>query len=423
MRARTVFILAFITLMAIAVGLLFAAKGVALWCLEGGVVLLGAALWLLYFSLLRPINALHVGMSLLYEQDFASRLVKVGQPEADNIAAVFNHLMSKLKDERLRVREQNHLLDLIIKASPMGIVIFSTEGRVADFNQAAADMLDVENPRGMRLDEIPGELAAAAANMKYGESAVVRLSDNSIVKCSMLRFIDRGFHRRFILLESLTEEVMKAERATYVKVIRTLSHEVNNTLAGVIPLFDTVAAVSDDELMREVASSCSERCASLGKFIKDYAEVVKVPQPNIAACNLNNLVQSLSAFLESIATGRDIRFCLDLDTQPVVVQADSVMMEQVLVNVVKNSVESIEHGGEIRLRTCAQPATLEVIDNGKGIPPDVAESLFAPFFSTKEGSQGIGLTLVAEILHRHRCRFRIATSAADGLTRFTVVFA
>lgn len=96
-------------------------------------------------------------------------------------------------------------------------------------------------------------------------------------------------------------------------------------------------------------------------------------------------------------------------------------MEQVMINIVKNSAESIGNHGEITISTSASPATVTVTDNGPGISPETASKLFSPFFSTKVNGHGIGLLFISEVLHKHGCRFSLLTGT-DDLTRFTIRF-
>lgn len=120
-----------------------------------------------------------------------------------------------------------------------------------------------------------------------------------------------------------------------------------------------------------------------------------------------------------------IRMAVSLCDESPVVSADVALMAQVLVNIVRNSVESIAEkgggGGLITLATEAVPARITVADNGGGISPDTAQHLFTPFFSTKPNGHGIGLLLIREILIRHHCRFSLRTGN-DGMTRFSIEF-
>lgn len=393
---------------------------------EGLVLFILCYLPFFYRKIVKPLNSIGSGMELLREQDFSSRLSPVGQYEADRIVNVFNRMMEQLKNERLRLREQNNFLDLLIKASPMGVILTTLDEDLSELNPMAQKMLGVrqEDVLGKKMNEIDSPLAAELANVPKGETATVRLNDSNIYRCMHSSFIDRGFQHPFFLIESLTDEVMKAEKKAYEKVIRMIAHEVNNTTAGITSTLDTVEqALSTEEGMDDICDVmrvCTERCFSMSRFITRFADVVKIPEPTLTPVDLNDLAFTCKRFMEGMCTDRNIKLRLEIDETLKEVKMDASLFEQVLVNIIKNAAESIEKDGEIIVRTLS-PAIVEVVDNGKGISKEVEAKLFSPFFSTKPNGQGIGLIFIREVLMRHGCTFSLRTYA-DGLTRFRILF-
>ncbi len=393
---------------------------------EGLVLFILCYLPFFYRKIVKPLNSIGSGMELLREQDFSSRLSPVGQYEADRIVNVFNRMMEQLKNERLRLREQNNFLDLLIKASPMGVIRTTLDEDLSELNPMAQKMLGVrqEDVLGKKMNEIDSPLAAELANVPKGETATVRLNDSNIYRCTHSSFIDRGFQHPFFLIESLTDEVMKAEKKAYEKVIRMIAHEVNNTTAGITSTLDTVEqALSAEEGMDDICDVmrvCIERCFSMSRFITRFADVVKIPEPTLTPVDLNDLAFTCKRFMEGMCADRNIKLRLEIDETLKEVKMDASLFEQVLVNIIKNAAESIEKDGEIIVRTLS-PATIEVVDNGKGISKEVEAKLFSPFFSTKPNGQGIGLIFIREVLMRHGCTFSLRTYA-DGLTRFRILF-
>ena len=393
---------------------------------EGLILFILIYLTFFYRKIVKPLNTIGSGMELLREQDFSSRLSPVGQYEADRIVNVFNRMMEQLKNERLRLREQNNFLDLLIKASPMGVILTTLDEDLSELNPMAQKMLGVrqEDVLGKKMNEIDSPLAAELANVPKGETATVRLNDSNIYRCTHSSFIDRGFQHPFFLIESLTDEVMKAEKKAYEKVIRMIAHEVNNTTAGITSTLDTVEqALSTEEGMDDICDVmrvCTERCFSMSRFITRFADVVKIPEPTLTPVDLNDLAFTCKRFMEGMCTDRNIKLHLEIDETLKEVNMDASLFEQVLVNIIKNAAESIEKDGEIIVRTLS-PAIVEVVDNGKGISKEVEAKLFSPFFSTKPNGQGIGLIFIREVLMRHGCTFSLRTYA-DGLTRFRILF-
>lgn len=404
-----------------------------LYLLEGLIVFILVYLIVFYNKIVKPMNTIGSGMELLREQDFSSRLSRVGQYEADRIVNIFNRMMEQLKNERLRLREQNHFLDLLIQASPMGVIITTLDGDVSQLNPMAVKMLGVRPEEAMnkQLGQIDSPLAAELAAIPKEMTSVVRLNDANIYKCTHSSFVDRGFKHPFFLIERMTEEVMRAEKRAYEKVIRMIAHEVNNTTAGITSTLDTVEqALSEESGMEDICDVmrvCTDRCFSMSRFITRFADVVKIPEPTLSPVRLNELVSMCKRFMEGMCNDRNISLRLECNPEVGMVRLDVSLFEQVLVNIIKNAVESIESNsdnmqkpGEIIVRT-ATPVSVEVIDNGAGISKEVEAKLFSPFFSTKPHGQGIGLVFIREVLSRHGCTFSLRTYS-DGLTRFRISF-
>ena len=381
-----------------------------------------------YRKVVQPLNSIANGMDLLREQDFSSRLAPVRQAEADRIVDMFNRMMDQLKNERLRLREQNHFLDLLINVSPMGVVILDFDGKISMLNAAALRFLGytaADELAGKSFQDLDAPLAGEIARLPRDTVETIRLSDAMIYRCSRLSFIDRGFAHPFVLIESLTTEVVKAEKKAYEKVIRMIAHEVNNTTAGITSTLETVGEalkeMDDTEDIQEVMKVCVERCYGMSRFITNFANVVKIPEPSLEQVRLNDRVTACRMFMETVCRDRRITFHNELCPENPTVRIDTVLFEQVLVNIIKNAAESIGECGDIYIRTTASPVTLEIADSGKGISREVEAKLFSPFFSTKPNGQGIGLIFIREVLTKHGCTFSLRTYP-DGLTRFRISF-
>lgn len=400
---------------------------------EGIIVFLLIYLSAFYQKIVKPLNTIGNGMELLREQDFSSRLSPVGQYEADRIVNIFNRMMEQLKNERLRMREQNYFLDLLIQASPMGVVILTFSEEINQMNQMAVKMLGVPQDLaiGKRMDQLNSSLAAELAQIPNEETRVVRLNDANVYKCTHSHFIDCGFKHPFYLMERMTEEVRRVEKKAYEKVIRMISHEVNNTTAGITSTLDTVeqtlANEKDMQDICDVMHVCIERCFSMSRFITRFADVVKIPEPTLTSASLNEMASTCKRFMEGMCADNGIDLRLELDPAVGKVKMDVSLFEQVLINIIKNAAESIlaagtvpQPSGQIIVRTTT-PTSIDVADNGPGISKEVEAKLFTPFFSTKPNGQGIGLVFIREVLSKHRCTFSLHT-CQDGWTHFRISF-
>lgn len=431
MKLKTLFFLLALLLLG-AWGILFffvlKEKGTLVYVGEAVVTVSLIVLVYFYRKVVQPLNSIANGMDLLREQDFSSRLAPVRQAEADRIVDMFNRMMDQLKNERLRLREQNHFLDLLINVSPMGVVILDFDGKISMLNAAALRFLGytaTDELTGRRFQDLDAPLAGEIARLPRDTVETIRLSDAMIYRCSRLSFIDRGFAHPFVLIESLTTEVVKAEKKAYEKVIRMIAHEVNNTTAGITSTLETVGEalkeMDDTEDIQEVMKVCVERCYGMSRFITNFANVVKIPEPSLEQVRLNDRVTACRMFMETVCRDRRITFHNELCPENPTVRIDTVLFEQVLVNIIKNAAESIGECGDIYIRTTASPVTLEIADSGKGISREVEAKLFSPFFSTKPNGQGIGLIFIREVLTKHGCTFSLRTYP-DGLTRFRISF-
>jgi signal transduction histidine kinase len=244
--------------------------------------------------------------------------------------------------------------------------------------------------------------------LPLGETTTVRIPGGpQLFRISHLSFPDRGFQHPFFLIESLTSEIRLAEKAAYERVIRMIAHEVNNSVAGIM------GSLTGDE---------AERLTALSSFVSRFAEVVKIPKPQLQLCDLSEEVEACRPFLENLCTQAHVHIDFRLTDEAVPVHLDTVLFQQVLINIVKNAVESIgKTQGHITLEVI-MPATLIITDNGHGILPTIAKNLFTPFFSTKPQGQGLGLLLIRDILTSHHCTFNLLTDPEDHLTRFTIQF-
>ncbi|MDE5791786.1 MAG: PAS domain-containing protein [Muribaculaceae bacterium] len=383
------------------------------------------SLILLYYRLVRSNHAVQIGMELLSAQDFNSRLRKVGERNADKVVKLFNTMIDQLREERLKNVEQESLLMLLLEASPMGVAIMDYDGRLAMCNNTFLKINGVSDDsrlKGMAPDEWPIELSENLAHLKLGKSEVVSLGTTKRYRCYHLNFMRHGFPRHFYLVESLTQEMREAERSAYEKVIRILSHEVNNTMCGVRSIFGLLSETIHDKDLEEAIGSCDRRCELLCEFVTSYADVIRLPQPNIKEIDLVNEINRMLPFLRMMLP-EDVELLTEFPQKKVIISADNIQLQQVMINVVKNAMESIKGEGYVLIRISEEKRSyvLEIVNNGEPIPEEVAKNMFRPFFTNKPNGRGIGLTLTSEILTRHKTNFRLFTGK-DGLTRFKISF-
>jgi two-component system, NtrC family, nitrogen regulation sensor histidine kinase NtrY len=370
------------------------------------------------------------GLRLIRDEEFTSRFIEVGQPEIDDLIGVYNRMVDHLRDERVRLAEQHHFLSQVLQVSPSGIVILDFDHRVATMNPAAERLLDTAAAGiiGQRIESLESPLAAALSTLEPGEARVVGLRGARRVKCQHGTFIDRGFVRSFLLVEELTEELRQFERAAYEKLIRVMSHEVNNTVAASNSLLHSslnyagqLDAASRQDFT-EAIGIVIERTGQLNAFMRGFADVFRLPPPLLQPRDLLAVLEGIVRLLSAKPDAAGIVWRWDLDDSAVWVPMDRGQLEQALLNVLTNAVEAIAGEGTITLKVTSRPGrpALVIEDSGPGISPEALANLFTPFFSTKPHGQGIGLTLVQEILTGHGFDYTLERTVEDT-TRFTIL--
>lgn len=377
--------------------------------IAGACVLTLLLLTLQVRAVLKPLHAVENGMYLLKDQDFSSRLRRTGQPDADRVVALYNRLIESMKAERLKSQEQNRFLSLVVNASPLGIAVCDFDGNITETNRAWNAM---QSPA----------LTKAIEALADGDSQTVRLADALIVRISKLWFMDSGFRRRFILAEKLTDEIAAAEKQMFNKIVRTIGHEVNNTLGSVISVLDSLGGMhQEDSFVSDVIVSSEKSCVNLVNFVRGYADIVKLPPVSPEPVCLDEWMDGILPTLKSLVPDN---VTVSLTTRPSSVQVsiDPMLMERVMINIVRNAAESIGDRPDGHIEITVESGKIKVTDNGAGISDEAATKLFTPFFSTKRPDRGLGLMLIADILRAHRARFSLSTAPDTRLTTFAIEF-
>ncbi|UCE03645.1 MAG: PAS domain-containing protein [Candidatus Latescibacterota bacterium] len=389
--------------------------------------------------LFEPIQLIRSGAQFMSESDFTTRFLETGQPELDELARVYNRMVDHLREERTRNEEQESFLQRVLAASPSGIVTLDFDGRIVMANRSATTMLgqDSSSLAGQRLDELGIPFADALARLGAGGSTVLPLTGRRRVKCQKGEFFDRGFPRFFIMMEELSEELRRSEKSAYEKLIRMMSHEVNNTTGSVHSLlesclrYESQLAEPDRVDFSQALRVAMRRSSHMNQFMKRFADVVRLPPPKLQEVDLRELVGGIVRLLETEARERNIEIEMECAPGPTPTRCDPALLEQALLNIVRNSIEAIDRNGTVSIRYTGNgsghkaplPApTLVIEDSGPGFSADVRRNLFLPFFTTKESGQGVGLTLVAEILDAHGFEYSL-DSAPGQPTRFAITLA
>jgi len=372
---------------------------------------------------------LQAGIESIADKDFSMKFLPVGQAELDNLINVFNKMIDQLRLERTKTTEKNFFLEKLIEASPAGIIILDKNGDIQTINPSTFAFLEIPAniPVPKSISDLPKPWNMELAKLKDTDNIVIQLNGINLYKCYKSNFIDKGVKQTFFMIESLTRELIKAERQSYEKVIRMMSHEVNNSVGAVNSIIDSTISyiknnnVPENKEFVDVLKIAGDRIINLNLFTKRFADIVHVPPPNILKCDLKEVINHQLICFHSEFEQKNIKVKTHYDTENPVIFFDYQQLELVLINIFKNAIQSIETEGNINIIFKNSIKTLIVENNGVAIPDEVQKKLFEPFYTTKKTGQGIGLTLIREILTNHYCQFSLKTRI-DGLTEFRIVF-
>lgn len=386
---------------------------------------------------LEPLGYTRHFHDLLQDQHYAARLQRSSDAELNELVQLFNTMLGALYQERLQIGEQQGFLDRLLEATPSAVIVFDFDGRIRLLNASAQALPGLGDARGERLSERTRDSASLLAQLDtlpLGASQLLTDADGRRYRGQRGQFYDRGFSRHFLLVEELTEELESSEKATYEKLIRVLAHEVNNTVAATGSVLDSLLyyrsqlAERDSEDFSTAIHAVQRRNASLGEFIERFTRVVKMPAPELRANAVRDIMDDILYLYREQCRSRGIQIAWQRCDEAPAIAMDRQLMEQALLNVVKNAMEAVEAGAagedkriDLVLAREADGVRLSVIDSGNLLGQLPARQLFTPFFTTKKGGQGIGLMFVREVLNRHGFAYKLAATG-NGATSFDIWF-
>ncbi|MBS7457983.1 sensor histidine kinase [Coralloluteibacterium stylophorae] len=349
--------------------------------------------------------------------DFSFGLHWARDDELADLVAAHNALGATLREQRLGLAQRELLLDTMVQNTPVAMLLCDPSRRVVYANLAARKLLnDGRRLEGMPLDAVfaagPEALREAVARGGDGLFAIGRDEDEE----DTFHLARRGFRlngrvHELILLRHLTAELRRQEVRTWKKVIRVISHELNNSLAPIASLAHSGGALLErgrTEKLAEVFATIEDRARHLEGFIRGYARFAKLPAPRLEPTPWPGFVERLRSQIEfridGTLPGRPGRF-------------DPAQMEQALINLLRNAHESGSPADAVSLgvRRLGEMVAIEVRDRGGGMSEAVLANALLPFYSTKRGGTGLGLALVREIAEAHGGRLSLSNRDGGGL--------
>jgi nitrogen fixation/metabolism regulation signal transduction histidine kinase len=389
------------------------------------VIVLAPLSWWLGHMVMEPVKrllrALEGAVASYRDGDFSISIALNRRDELGDLIRVHNELGQTLREQRQNLAQRELLLDTVVQNTPVALVLTDAGGRVAYANIAARHLFNEGRSLnglhfGTLIANAPEALRKATEGTEDALFSVEMDGSEETFHLSQRAFRLQGRPHRLQLFRRMTRELSRQEVAAWKRVIRVVSHELNNSLAPISSLAHSGAELArrgDVQRLPSVFATIGERARHLHGFIDGYARFAKLPAPRLAAVEWK-------PFLDALALHCRFQLQGQVPTQPG--WFDPVQIEQVLINLIKNAHESgsVPEGVTLSLTMIGHEQRIEVADRGPGMSEAVLAQALLPFYSTKRSGTGLGLALAREISEAHGGRIALA-NREDGGLRVTLI--
>jgi nitrogen fixation/metabolism regulation signal transduction histidine kinase len=364
----------------------------------------------------------------------------------DELNTAFNDVMKDFQQVRSEREEHFHYLQSIVQNIDVSILAYQRDGTVEMINPAAKKLFQISSLRDInKLRDLSEKLANTLLAINPGENRLVKVQDEEDILQLAIYATEFKVKDKVILLttiKNIQNVLEEQETAAWQKLIRVLTHEIMNSIAPIASLSATLenmlrpftagkkgAPEIDLDTVSEIQGALktiNKRSTGLMNFVETYRSLTKVPEPNFALVKMNDMIQRVCMLMKKDLQEKQIQLKCFVEPGTIEVQVDEQMIEQVLINLIQNSMQALEGcaDGTIQIKGYYNKRgrpTMQVIDNGQGILSDVIDKVFIPFFTTKRSGSGIGLSLSRQILRLHGGTIT-AQSDPGKQTIFTLTF-
>ena len=380
-------------------------------------------------------------------EDFSQTFIGAGFGSSFNqLKTAFNAVLTKFQQTRAEKEEHFRYLQTVVQHVGIGLITFQPSGDVELINNAAKRLLKVVRLKNINeLSKFSKNLVDTLLKMKPGEKKLVKIQDsNEFLQLAIYstEFILRENKYTLVSLQNIQSELEEKEMEAWQNLIRVLTHEIMNSVTPISSLASTVNEMLTDssdekEVPKQIADetiddvrgavqTIEKRSKGLLNFVESYRKLTRIPRPNFEIFTVSSLFDRVEQLMKTQIGNNGIHFETNVDPGSLELTADAEMVEQVLINLVLNSIDAVKskHGGKIQLLSKMDDrgrVIIQVIDNGIGIEEDVLEKIFIPFFTTKEYGSGIGLSLSKQIMRLHRGTITVQSKKREE-TVFTLRF-
>ncbi len=355
------------------------------------------------------------------------------------LTAELERIIANFRQARIEKEESLQYLQTVVEHVEIGLICFDAKGDIALYNKAAGRILSTPHLKNLTaLDRKHANLAELLFEMAPNTKRTYRLPVNGSTQEFLIAaagFRMKEHPMKLISLHNIQQELEANEIEAWQKLIRVLTHEIMNSITPISSLASTVDAMLKNapegrlhaETITDIGAAVStihRRSEGLIHFVNKYRDVSKMPQLNVRRVKAAELIYGVRLLMERAFAANDIRFSVSVTPETLEMDADPELLEQVLLNLIQNSIHALAQTAERRIVVSAGVdergmVTLRVADNGKGIPEEILDKIFIPFFSTKQEGSGIGLSISQRIVRAHGGTLR-ASSSPGADTVFTI---
>ena len=372
-----------------------------------------------------------------FTQNFKSNIKGAAFEE---LSDSFMQVINEFKKTRKEKEENYRYLQTIVQHISIGILAYTPDGDVQMLNNAAKKLLKLNSLRNIsELNSLSKSLAESLLKIKAGDKILEKVIDNhDLLQLSIFaaEFKLGTKHIILVSINNIQSELEEKEMEAWQNLIRVLTHEIMNSITPIISLSSTVNNIlemSDEQLSAETIedvkgaiTTIHRRSNGLIHFVDSYRSLTRIPPPNFNIIKLSVLFDRLKKLLNEEFIKNKVKFSYKIEPGNLELTADQDLIEQVLINLIVNSINACLNNVEACVQLISKfdsngNITIQVIDNGSGIPEDLQEKIFIPFFTTKKDGSGIGLSLSRQIMRIHKGSISVS-SIPNKETVFTLRF-
>ncbi len=372
-----------------------------------------------------------------FTQSFRTNLTGTGFEELNNS---FTEVINDFKSTRKEKEENFRYLQTIIQHINVGILAYTLDGNIELINNATKKLLRIQALRNiLELETKSKKLVDALKKVRAGEKILIKVADNhELLQIAIYgaEFKMRDKHIILVSLNNIQSELEEKEMEAWQNLIRVLTHEIMNSITPIVSLSatvnnmleDTGDALSEDSVddIKNALNTIEKRSKGLIHFVDDYRNLNRVPAPNFQIFKISNLFERINSLMHKQITAKNISFVHNVDPFNLEITADPDLIEQVLINLILNSMNAKYNNAEPLIKLLGKLdnkgyTVIQVIDNGNGIPEELHDKIFIPFFTTRQEGSGIGLSLSKQIMRAHKSSISVS-SVPDQETVFTLRF-